>query len=146
MAIERVGTLVCVAAKTKRVPQSVLDSFGRALTKWVNEAHDGNQTDAGRALGFSQGHISAMMLGTRGPGLNAIIALHQKTGTSVDELLGLGPAPADKLMAQFQASLGMEVARFRADASRTLEEARVEAAKAIPARPKIPRSRRKGAQ
>ncbi len=139
MAIAHVDTLACVAGKTKRVPKQAFEAFARALTKWVNEAHDGNQTAAGHALGISQGHISAMMRGDRGPGLNTILLLREKTGMSADELLGFGPPDVDALTARLQASFGLEVARFRAEASRTLEEARVVAAKNQPVREVVKR-------
>jgi len=142
MAIDLIDTIGYVAAKTKRVPQAVLDHFARELTRWVNEKCDTNQTRAAKLLGVSQGHISAMMNGTRGPGLNAILALRAQTGLSIDELLGLGPPPAEAMIARFEASLGLEVARFRAEATRTLEEARTSAAKALPERPAISRKRR----
>jgi predicted transcriptional regulator len=143
MAIAQVDTLAWVAGKTKRVPQAVLDSFARALALWVRESCDGNQTRAAKLLGVSQGHISAMILGTRGPGLNAILALRDRTGISTDELLGLGPPATEALTERLRASFDMEVARFRSEANRTLEEARVTAAKAQPVRGVQPK-RRKG--
>lgn len=80
--------------RTKRIDSDALEHFGRELGRWVQEAHAGNQTAAGRALGLSQGHISAMIAGVRGPGLPTLIALREKTGRSIDDLLGLGPLPA----------------------------------------------------
>ncbi len=141
MAIVATDTLGYVPAKTKRVPQTVLDSFARALTKWVTDVCEGNQSQAAKLLRVSQGHISAMMNGSRGPGLNALIALRDQTGLSADELLGFGPAPGDALTERLRASLDLEVARFRSEAKRTLEEARSEAAKALPERA-APKKRR----
>ncbi len=142
MAIGLGTTLTYVATKTKRVPQTVLDAFKRVLTNWVNDKCDGSQTRAKALLGVSQGHISAMMNGTRGPGLNALLALREQTGLTTDEILGLGPAPADALMARFEASLPLEVARQVAYALRVREESRVTAAKALPERPAVPKRRK----
>jgi predicted transcriptional regulator len=124
MAIDGMVTLGCVA-KTKRVPKTVLDHFARELTQWVAESCDGNQSRAARVLGVSQGHVSAMMSGDRGPGLNAILALREQTGKSLDELLGVGPPPAEQLTERYKASLEMDVARSKAQAKLALEEARV---------------------
>jgi hypothetical protein len=143
IAIAPADTLHCVAQKTKRVPQAVLDHFARELGAWVEKVCEGNQTRAAKMLGVSQGHISAMMLGTRGPGLNALLALREQTGKTADELLGLGPAPADALTERLRASFDLEVARFRAEAKQTLEAARVEAAKGRKSEDP-PISRRKG--
>lgn len=131
MAIVPFNTLGCVSAKTKRVPKEAMEAFGRALTKWVNEAHGGNQTHASKVLGISPGHISAMMSGARGPGLNALLALREKTGLSADELLGLGPPDVDALVAKLQSTFELGTARLKAEASRMLEEARVIAAKPV---------------
>jgi hypothetical protein len=76
--------------RTKRVDQRMLEFFGRELGRWVEDACDGNQTAAGKLLGVTQGHISAMIAGTRGPGLPTLIALSDKTGKSIDALLGRG--------------------------------------------------------
>jgi predicted transcriptional regulator len=129
MAIDGVNTLGSVS-RTKRVPAAVLEHFGRELARWVNENFAGNQTHAARVLGVTQSHVSAMISGDRGPGLNTLILMRSKTGKSVDELLGLGPAPPEHLTEQLRASFELEVARFRADAKRTLEEANQKLAEA----------------
>lgn len=77
--------------RSKRVGIHELEHFGAELERWVKEACDGNQTAAGKLLGVSQGHISAMIQGSRGPGLPTLIALRAKTGRSIDDLLGLRP-------------------------------------------------------
>lgn len=123
MAIGLTNTLGSVARTTKRVPRAAFEHFGRVLRAWVDDVHDGNQTAAAKQLGVTQGHISAMILGNRGPGLNTLILMREKTGKSIDEMLGLGPPPAEELAARLQASFDLEVARFRADAKKTLEQA-----------------------
>lgn len=143
MAIALVDTIGRVATRTKRVPQSVLDAFARALSRWVSEKCEGNQTLASSILGISQGHISALMLGTRGPGLPTIILVREKTGLSADELLGFGPPDVDALVERLKSSLVTDVARMRSQATRTLEAARVETAKVTPDRPAQPKRRRR---
>lgn len=116
--------------RTKRVPQDVLDHFGRELRRWVDENFDGNQSKAAKILGVTQSTISGVMTGARGPGLGLLLLLRTKTGKSCDELLGVGPAPPVHLQERLQASLDLEVARFRAEAKATLEEARALVARA----------------
>lgn len=123
MAIAPLVTLSYVATKSRRVSQGALDHFARTLTDWVNKQFDGNQTRAAKVLGVTQGHISAMMRGDRGPGLNTLILLRAQVGTSIDELLGLGPPPIETHVERMKASLDLEVARFRAEARRRLDEA-----------------------
>lgn len=123
MAIGLRNTLGSVSRTTKRVPKAAFEHFGRVLRAWVDDVHGGNQTAAAKQLGVTQGHISAMILGNRGPGLNTLIMLREKTGRSIVEMLGLGPPPAEELSERLRASFDLEVARFRADAKRTLEQA-----------------------
>lgn len=129
MALTRAVTLAYVA-RTKAVSKQVQEAFGRVLTRWVNDTCDGNQTHAAKLLKVSQSHISAMMKGDRGPGLNTLILMREKTGLSIDEMLGLGLPPAEDLTERLRASFDLEVARFRADAQRTLEEAQRKLAEA----------------
>jgi transcriptional regulator with XRE-family HTH domain len=88
--------------RTKRVDPAILEHFGKELDRWVQEAHDDNQSAAGRALGLSQGHISAMIQGHRGPGLPTLILLAEQTGRSIDSLLGLERAKSrdDRILAE----------------------------------------------
>lgn len=88
--------------RTKRVDPAILLHFGDELDKWVKSEHGDNQTAAGKALGLTQGHISAMIRGTRGPGLPTLIALAEKTGRSIDSLLGLerGRNREDRILAE----------------------------------------------
>lgn len=130
MAINSTITLGCMArAQTKRVPQAVVDHFCRELTQWVNEAHGGNQSSAAKSLGVTQSAISGVMTGARGPGLQLLLRLREKTGKSCDELLGVGPSPDTTLVEQLRASYELEVARFRAAARGTLEEANAKLAR-----------------
>jgi hypothetical protein len=93
MALVAPGTIRRVA-KTKRVSRGALETFGKVLKKWVDDAHGGNQTHAAKDLGVAPSHISAMQLGARGPGLNTLILLRDKTGFTLDQMLGLDPMPA----------------------------------------------------
>lgn len=90
MALTSRGTLPFVA-KTKSVSPGVLAAFSSVLREWMDERHGGNQTHAARALGVSQSHISAMLIGARGPGLNTLILMREQTGKSLDQMLGLPP-------------------------------------------------------
>lgn len=92
MALGEGNTLPPVA-KTKRVSRTVLDAFAAVLKKWVDEEYKGNQTHAGKALGVTQSHVSAMLNGVRGPGLNTLILMRDKTGYTIDQMLGLDPIP-----------------------------------------------------
>lgn len=74
---------------TKRLPPQVLAAFAAVFERWIRDAHDDNQTHAAADLGITQSHISAMLQGLRGPGLNTLILLRKKTGVSIDEMLGL---------------------------------------------------------
>jgi hypothetical protein len=86
MAIALAGT-VDFMRRTKRVDPEILDHFGRELERWVREECEDNRTKAGRVLGLSQGHVSAMIRGLRGPGLPVLVMLAQKTGRTVDSWL-----------------------------------------------------------
>ncbi len=90
MAVDPPDTLPPVA-KTKRVSPTVLAAFARVLKKLVDEEYDGNQTRAGKDLGVTQSHISAMQLGVRGPGLNTLLLMREKTHMTIDDMLGLPP-------------------------------------------------------
>ncbi len=95
MVVDPPDTLPPVA-KTKRVSPAVLTAFARVLKKWVDDEHKGNQTHAGKDLGVTQSHVSAMLAGLRGPGLNTLILLREKTHMSLDEMLGLEPLASRK--------------------------------------------------
>lgn len=91
IVIDTAYSLVTVA-KTKRVTTAVLEVFSAVLKAWVDKEHGGNQTRAGRALGVTQSHVSAMLGGVRGPGLNTLILMRDQTGLSIDQMLGFEPA------------------------------------------------------
>lgn len=113
MAIGAVSTLAYMTT-TKRIPPPEFKAFATFFEQWVERAYDGNQTAAGKALKISQGHVSAMMRGERGPGLNTLIRLRHKTGTTIDAMLGFASVtPADELLERLKATFELEVARSR---------------------------------
>jgi len=77
-------------ARTKSVPEPIARAFRDQLRAYVDEHHDGNQTAAAKALGMTQGHLSALMRGDRKVGLTVLLDLRAKTGRTIDEWLGLG--------------------------------------------------------
>lgn len=91
--------------KTKRVPPEALSHFATELRRVVDERYGGNQSAAAKGLDCTQGHISAMLLGNRGPGLNTLMAMRDMTGRSIDSLLGLPPTPADAMIQQLRESV-----------------------------------------
>jgi transcriptional regulator with XRE-family HTH domain len=83
----------------------------------VRATHDGNQTEAGKDLKITQGHISAILRGERGPGLNTLIRLRHKTGATIDSMLGFASvSAADELVERLRATFELEVARARQSA------------------------------
>lgn len=148
MAIVSTVTLPYVASRTRRVPVEPLEHFARFLRDWVLKEFEDNQTHAAKALGVTQGHISAMMRGDRGPGLNTLILMREKTGRSIDELLGFSAPPPEENIGRMLASLELDVARIRAEARKNLEAANAKVAEAAEAeraerRPKPPPRRRR---
>ncbi len=104
--------------QTKRVGRDVFASFSAVLLRWVNDCFGGNQTHAAKVLGCTQSHISAMLSGKRGPGLNTLLLLHERTGISVDVMLGLAapepaalPSPESLSRAEMLQILDAELAR-----------------------------------
>jgi transcriptional regulator with XRE-family HTH domain len=87
----------------------VLAHFAKELERVVRERYENNQTRAAKALDCTQGHISAMLLGNRGPGLNTLMAMRDITGRSIDSLLGLSPTPADNVIAQLRQTLELDL-------------------------------------
>ena len=102
--------------RTKRVDPVILEYFGKKLEEWVREAHEDNQSSAGRALGLSQGHISAMIQGHRGPGLPTLIELARTSGRSIDWWLGLERERSreDRILAEF-AELKADIRAMRSE-------------------------------
>lgn len=91
--------------RSKRVPPEALAHFAAELRRVVEDRYAGNQTRAAKGLDCTQGHISAMLLGNRGPGLNTLMAMRDITGRSIDSLLGLPPTPADAMIQQLRESV-----------------------------------------
>lgn len=139
-------------ASKKRIDRRYIEHFATELRRFSDALYDGNDTRAAAALGISQAHFSHLVSaksqgpGSRGPGLSVLLLMRQRTGRSIDELLGLPPPSADELMERLRASFELEIARFRADAKRDLEAARVERA-VVQERERSPRpkGRRRGA-
>jgi plasmid maintenance system antidote protein VapI len=92
MALARPRSIEIVKG-SKRVSEAVREDFMRVFAKWVKDVHDDNQTAAGRELGMTQSHVSALLAGSRGPGIDLLIRMRKVTGLSLDQLLGLEKLP-----------------------------------------------------
>lgn len=92
MAVTKPHSLRIVKG-SKRVSKDVRDDFMRVFDKWVKDVCGGNQTTAGKKLGMTQSHVSALQNGDRGPGLDLLIRVRRVTGLSIDQLLGLEKLP-----------------------------------------------------
>jgi plasmid maintenance system antidote protein VapI len=107
-AIGAAATLAHVT-RTKSVNEKIAQQFARQLRAYVDDVYDGNQTRAAEGLGFTQGHLSALMRGERKPGLPILVQLKAKTGRSIDEWLGLATkaeaSAEDRLAAAVAASV-----------------------------------------
>ncbi len=86
--------------KEKRANDAARDAFLGALREYIQKRHDGNQTQAAKALGVSQGHISSLLSGKRGPGLGIVVELAEQTGQTVDALLGLSGSSREDQIAR----------------------------------------------
>lgn len=89
----------------------------------MKERFEGNQTAAARALGVSQPYLNQLVTSSmkgegRGPGLGILLLMREKTGRSIEELLGLPPPPADELLERLRMTADLEIARIRAEAKR----------------------------
>lgn len=96
-------------SRTKSIPEPVAAAFRAQLRAYVERECDGNQSEAARALGFTQSHISSLMSKTRKIGLPILLHLREKTGRSIDEWLGLSPTapsvPYEEIRAIIRAEL-----------------------------------------
>lgn len=113
--------------QTKKIPEKARQAFARELQHLVDTKYEGNQTKAGRALQVTQGHISALLNGERGPGLNVLLLMRLETGKSIDEMLGFASAPSDELRERLVSSVEMDVGRLAAkvrELTKELTEAR----------------------
>lgn len=63
----------------------------KLLVALIETQFGGKQTTAAKALGVSQSHISGVISGRTGPGMNLLVALRDWTGLSIDALLDLPP-------------------------------------------------------
>ena len=91
MALEVQNMLARVL--TKALPADRVSAFAAYFAEWVRTSCEDNQTRAGEQLGMSQSHVSALIKGARGPGLNLLIAMRRLTGHTIDQMLGLDPLP-----------------------------------------------------
>jgi hypothetical protein len=107
---------------TKRIPDKPREAFARVLQHLIDSKYEGNQTRAGKALKMTQGHISAIIRGERGPGLNTLLLMRLETGKSIDEMLGFEAPPAEDLSRRLVASVEMEVGRLKAESRAMREE------------------------
>jgi len=80
----------------------MMKHVGAIVAELVTTKFGNNQTRAAKALDCSQSHISAMVTGVRGPGLNTLLALRDYTGRSIDDLLGLDTTPGDALVRELR--------------------------------------------
>lgn len=116
MAIAPVVTLRCVPTKnTKKLFDDPLKAFSRTLRQWVDARHKGNATHAAKALGVSQPHMSSMLSGDRGPGLNTLILLRAETGKTIDEILGFAASPETDLENRLVANVEFQVGKLEAE-------------------------------
>lgn len=116
MALGRVVTLPCVASKqTKKIPEKPRLAFARELQRLIDAKYEGNQTKAAKALHVTQGHISALIRGDRGPGLNVLLLMRLETGKTIDEILGFAASPESELQQRLVATVELDVARIRAE-------------------------------
>ena len=81
--------MLSVSTRTKAIDAELRLHFGKRLEQWVRETHEGNQSAAGRVLGVSQSHISAIISGTRGVGLHFLLLFAAATDSTIDDLLGM---------------------------------------------------------
>jgi plasmid maintenance system antidote protein VapI len=94
--------------RTKATPPKYADPFRSRLERWVADwvrANDETRTAAAKHLGFSQPHLSALILGRRSVGLAVILELYERTGITPNEWLGIqdrakgAEDPSDKRIA-----------------------------------------------
>jgi predicted transcriptional regulator len=85
-AIESIA-IVCRVNK-KSLDSVYLERIQKVFLGFLNGPCQGNKSEAARQLELSQSFVSELFKGTRGHGLNTVIALSDATGKSVDELLG----------------------------------------------------------
>jgi DNA-binding Lrp family transcriptional regulator len=105
------------------------------LREVVNDQYGGNQTRAADEWGVSQSHLSNLMnkKSGRGIGLRILLVLHEKTGRSLDDLVGLSTPPEDRVVHQM-AKMLEEASRARDSILRAAEA--VERAARTPPPPK----------
>jgi transcriptional regulator with XRE-family HTH domain len=113
--------------RTKKVASATARHFQTVFSRWVDAEFEGNHTAAGRMLGMTQGHVSALYNGDRGPGLSLLLLLREKTGQDFSFWLGLKPigeAPAaTPVLDTIREAVRAELAAIRAEEARApLEE------------------------
>ncbi len=126
--------------QTKRIPEAPMKAFARVLADYVRERHGDNQTKAGLHLGVSQAHISQIISGEKGPGLNLLLLMRLETGRSIDDMLGYKAAPGDELIERLRATFEFHVARAQRDAREAAEKLRAAEEEMAKLRAKAPAS------
>lgn len=94
MALTPILTLSCTVPQSdRRLEDKYLTNLANFLRRLLDEKYAGKQRGrAEKELGISQSHLSQILRGpraTRGPGLRVVIKLHEATGVSIDEMLGI---------------------------------------------------------
>lgn len=76
------------AQNTKALDAPSREAARAFLRRFVDERFDGNHTRAATALGVSQAYVSDLLSGAKGAGSKILLALAEKTGVSLDVVLG----------------------------------------------------------
>ncbi len=92
-----------IMVKTKRVPRAMQERIATIIRELL-QTQNVNQVRLAKMLDCSQGNLSALLSGSRSPGLNTLLALRTLTQRSIDDLLGLD-APTDELAEQLAQTL-----------------------------------------
>lgn len=93
----------------RKIDAQYLAGIAAFVRRLVDQEFHGNQREAERGLGISQSHLSQLMRGEtaeRRPGLSVLIRLHEHTGASFDEILGVTKRPElDERLARIERRL-----------------------------------------
>ncbi|HYE91591.1 MAG TPA: hypothetical protein VEA38_11255 [Terriglobales bacterium] len=75
----------------RRLPHEMSKRVGDLIRSIVENDFGGLQNKAAEALDLSPAHLSLLLqeCNTRGPGIATLLAIHDHTGLSIDEILGL---------------------------------------------------------
>lgn len=78
----------------EKLPPDQIAAIQRTLRAFVDR-YGGNQTHAAKDLGVSQGHISAVLNGSRGVGIDMVVQLAERLHMRTDAVLGLDERSED---------------------------------------------------